>query len=617
MKQRNFKKYLGSSLSLVPVSISILALLAFYYSKDIDIWSKALPDFYLIAACTISLVLLFVALFLNLRTKYLSLLKAEREISNSKLFLRKVIDASPNLIFVKDREGRFTLVNQAVADLYGTTVEQIVGKKDCDFNKEPSEVEHFLDHDKIVIDFQQEVFITEEKVTDCEGLVHWLQTTKRPLKLNEHEDAHVLGVATDISENKKLYEQLIQAQKMEAIGQLAGGIAHDFNNYLTGIAGYTGLLKISTTRPKDIEYATSMIDNITHKASQLTDKLLGFARKGKNQNTSIDIHTCIKETLALLNRTIERNIVIEQDLTAGPPFISGDPSQIQQLVLNLILNARDAITHHQDHIEQGKIRISTSIVEISGDTRNSGLELKNGSYLTLSVSDNGCGIEYQNLGKIFEPFFTTKEPGKGTGMGLAMVYGIVKNHHGTVQVESQPGKGAHFTLYLPHIGIALNNSMEKIHTHNSPAVRGRGHILVVDDHQVILDVTSRMLGYLGYDVVTAKDGVEALSYYEENHEDVDLVILDMIMPNMGARDCFRELKKINPHVKAILSTGYGRNYAAQEILNEGIAAFVQKPYHIEKLSQIVSRVLTHPRPNPSGLKVSSPKIRRENKNLYP
>ncbi len=610
----SYKSYLKKTISLKLLlsisSISVLIFCFYSFSKDLYLWSAILPDFYIIFFVSTAFLLLFLYVFLNLRNKYLILVKAEREINLSKQFLRTVIDANPNLIFVKNRNGRFTLVNQAVADLYGTTVENLLGKCDADFNNDLSEVQHFLDHDRLVMDYGQEVFITEEKITDADGIVHWLQTTKRPIKFNKDEDPQVLGVATDISENKKLYEQLVQAQKMEAIGQLAGGIAHDFNNYLTGIAGYTGLLKISTSKPEDIQHATAMIESITHKASQLTDKLLGFARKGKHQNTKIDIHSCIKDTLSLLNRTIEKNIIIEKNLLAFPPNIVGDPSQMQQLVLNLILNARDAISVHHDNLSQGKISISTSIIEISSDSNDTSLDLKDGTYMSLSVTDNGCGIAYEHLNKIFEPFFSTKEPGKGTGMGLAMVYGIVKNHQGTIKVESKPSKGSKFTLFLPSAGLNAGYSMETIHTANLAAVRGAGQILIVDDHQVILDVTSRMLRYLGYDVVTAKDGVEALNYYEENYEDVDLVILDMVMPNMGAKDCFKELKKINSNVKVILSTGYGRNYAAQEIINEGISAFVQKPYHIEKLSQIVSKVLSFGDPARESV------LKNDDKNLY-
>lgn len=555
-------------------------------------WTADLHDFYLVASVTLVLGSIFLLIFLDGRNKYRKLIREAKErdqlaneLEKSKVFLRKVIDAAPSMIFVKDREGRFTLVNQAVADMYGTTVEGLIGKRDRDFNPKQEEVEHFLDHDRMVIDLEREVFIAEEKITDSDGNIHWLQTIKRPIKTARHDEPQVLGVATDISENKKLYEQLVQAQKMEAIGQLAGGVAHDFNNYLTGIMGYTSLLKISTSSPKDVEYAANMIESITKKGSQLTEKLLGFARKGKNQNISVDMHACVRETAALLNCTIEKNIKVTQMLEAPSPFIVGDPTQMQQLILNLIINARDAIRMAQGNLEQGKIKVATSTVKLLPDDY---LELKAGPYFCLSVSDNGCGIEPSIIDKIFEPFFTTKDPSKGTGMGLAMAYGIVKNHHGTIKVSSRPGEGSVFTIFLPSADAGATVAPER---KLSRTVSGEGHILIVDDHQIILDVTARMLAYLGYDVVTANDGVEALKYFSENLADIDLVIIDMVMPNMGAKDCYREMKRMKPDIKAILSTGYGRNGAAQEILNDGITAFVQKPYHLEKLSQVVAEVL--------------------------
>lgn len=518
----------------------------------------------------------------------LSRKNAEETYQKGKAFLRRVIDTDPNLIFAKDASGRFTLVNQAVAQIYGTTVEDIVGKKDSDFNPQGDEVEHFLEDDKIVIEQQRDVFIREEKITDSQGQMHWLQTIKRPLKLADNEPVQVLGVATDITETKRLHEQLLQAQKMEAIGQLAGGIAHDFNNYLTGIIGYTGLLKYSSTRPKEVERAADLIESIAQKAAQLTEKLLGFARKGKHQNASVDIHNSIRETVALLSRTIEKDITIMQLLCAETSYTQGDPMQIQQVILNLALNARDAIQCESNSKGQARIEISTKLLNLPEDFQLNDQQPKPGRYLMLQVKDTGCGIDPQIKEKIFEPFFTTKGPSKGTGMGLAMVYGIVKNHGGAISVESTPALGSAFTIFLPSIDPPLHKSVE---VERTPSVSGQGHILIVDDHQVIRDVTTRMLTSLGYDVVTAKDGLEALEYFKENWRDIDLVILDMVMPNMGARECFRELKRINPRVRSILSTGYDKNNAAQEILNEGIADFVQKPYQLQKLSEIVARVL--------------------------
>ncbi|MCO6430761.1 MAG: PAS domain S-box protein [Deltaproteobacteria bacterium] len=534
----------------------------------------------------------------------------EENLRRSQRFLDQVINANPNLIFVKDLHGRFTLVNQAVADMYGTTVSDLIGKKDSDFNEQSDEVDHFRKYDRMVIEEGRDVLVPEEIITDSRGKRHYLQTTKRPLRLGPGEPSQVLGVATDITERKRLEEQLLQAQKMEAIGQLAGGVAHDFNNYLTGIIGYTALLKSSSMNKGEVEHASDMIESIARKATQLTEKLLGFARKGKNQNIPVDLHSTITETLALLGRTIEKNISITQNLNAKRSFVVGDPMQMQQVVLNLAINARDAIAVLGGGVHpDGRISIVTRDSYVDPGSSQSAEGVKPGHYLMIEVQDNGCGIPPEIIEKVYEPFFTTKDPGKGTGMGLSMVYGIVKNHGGAIKVSSAPEQGSTFSIWLPSIERPMGLKVEKS---SLGSIKGRGHILIVDDHQVIRDVTSRMLTSLGYDVVTARDGVEALRYYSENKFEIDLVILDMVMPNMGARECFREIKKINPHVRAILSTGYGNNHAVQEIMNEGMSGFVQKPYQLDKFSQVIAQVLQ----SPSALRTGEPGL-GDTKSLTP
>ncbi len=514
---------------------------------------------------------------------------AERRVLNSKAFLRTVIDANPHLIFVKNREGRFTLVNQAVADLYGTSVEKLVGKRDADFNPKNDELDKFLTDDLKVIDSREELLIPEEVVTDSQGNEHIFQTIKRPLQDSMTGEVHVLGVATDISQTKQLYQQLVQSQKMEAIGQLAGGIAHDFNNLLTGIIGYADLLRSMNEDPEEVDKAADMISGAASRAAQLTEKLLGFARKGKNQNVPIDIHRSIAESLRLIERTLEKDIMLVEQLGAQSAFVRGDPVQIEQVLLNLVINARDAMSTRKPGTENSKITISTRLMQLDETFQFDGLA--SGKYLEVSVADTGCGIPEEIRDRIFEPFFTTKERGKGTGMGLAMVYGIVQNHGGAVWVESESGKGTTFHVYLPlcveQPSIVLKNVPEE-------AIMGKGAVLIVDDHPIIREVTKEMLEMLGYDVSTVEDGMEAIEFYKRAPEKCGVIILDMVMPRMGARECVHALQAISPHVKVILSTGYGRNEAVQELLNNGIVGFIQKPYQLNKLSEIVAMAMNCP-----------------------
>lgn len=504
--------------------------------------------------------------------------KTETLLKQSKAFLRKVIDTDPNLIFVKNTKGEFTLANQTVAQIYGTTIENIIGKTDADFNPNSSEVSWFNHDDMFVINEEKELEIKQEKVTTKDGKVVWLETKKLPIKSPDGE-IQVLGISSDITKRKLLQEQLLHSQKLEAVGKLAGGIAHDFNNLLTGILGYTSLLQISNDFDGESKHAVNSIRLAAERASNLTQQLLAFARKGKNQDVPINMHELIEESIDLISRTFEKNIIIEKDLSASAPYILGDPTQIQQAVINLALNARDAMSADKSGTEGGKLYISTSLSS----------EITDGScknLLSILVKDTGCGIPVENINKIFEPFYTTKGE-NGTGMGLPMVYGIVKNHNGNITVNSC-NLGTEFKIQIPclekYIKIPV---IEKIIV---PKPKN-AMVLLVDDHAMIRDVTAQMLGRLGYQVMIAKDGVEAIKVYRENYHQISLVLLDMVMPKLSAKEIFSELRIIKPDVRVVLSTGYVNNLAVQSILNQGMVGFVQKPYHIESLSKAMSLAL--------------------------
>lgn len=519
-------------------------------------------------------------------TDITGLKSAEEKLAESKRFLRKVIDADPHLIFVKDDRGRFTLTNEALAKLYGTSTDAIVGKRDSDFNPMADEVEQFSADDQEVITSLKEKFV-EEKVTDSNGNVHWLQTIKRPLELPGSDTVHLLGVATDITKRKELESQLRHSQKMEAIGQLAGGIAHDFNNLLSGVLGYSGLLKINYKNNDDIVHLADKIEQAGLGAQKLTEQLLGFARGGKDQHIPVSLHSTISSSLSLIGRTIEKSIKIVSDFAPEDLYTIGDPVQIQQIILNLAINARDAMTESMGGSDGGTLSIKTEIVEL--DTpQTAQLRVSPGKYVALSIQDTGCGIEEEVAGRIFDPFFTTKRNDRGTGMGLSMVYGIVSSHGGSVQVESVVGQGSTFRVLLPFIDKPSNEA----HTSQiGSSTHGTGKILVVDDHKVTREVTRKMLHKLGYEVVTAKDGLQGFEYYRKHHKSVDLLILDMIMPNMGAHQCFIECKKVNPDVRAILMSGYGRNNAVQNALDEGMLGFLKKPFQFNQLSEAIGQAL--------------------------
>lgn len=369
----------------------------------------------------------------------------------SRAFLRKVIDVVPSMLFVKDRYGRFQLANQALADVYGTTVTAIIGKRDEDYNRDAEEVNHFVEDDLEVITRLQDKFIPEEEVTDANGITRWFQTVKRPLRIVPGGDVQVLGVATDITETKRLQHELLQAQKMEAIGQLAGGVAHDFNNLLTAILGHAELLKIHGEHRPEILRSAEAIESAAHQGAQLTQKLLAFARKGKHENVALDLHSVITEARIILGRTMSGDAVIRANLGAYDSQLMGDPVQIEQIVMNLAINARDAIANRwgMDAGRKGEIVIETRTRSRQECMDFEDLPVEGNYFVELTVRDNGCGIPAENHSKVFEPFFTTKEPGKGTGMGLPMVFGIVKSHGGGLCLTSREGEGTTMSILLP------------------------------------------------------------------------------------------------------------------------------------------------------------------------
>lgn len=420
-----------------------------------------------------------------------------------------------------------------------------------------------------------------------DGTSYEEEATLSPVRDTTGKIVNYVAVLRDVTQEVSLEAQLRQVQKLEAIGQLAGGIAHDFNNLLTGILGYANLLKLNTQRQDIVLRAAHVIEKAAERGAQLTSQLLGFARQGKHQNVPVDLHATIHEIITLLSRTVDKKIKFTQRLQAHDVLIQGDPGQLQQVILNLALNARDAMP------EGGEMIFATEVVTLDEAYCRQHIGTTPGHYLLLSVTDTGIGIPKAIQDRIFEPFFTTKPPGKGTGMGLAMVYGIVKNHGGTIRVYSEEGQGATFKVYLP-ITAPQSRIIEEKNPVTTP-VPGRGKILIIDDEEGVREVLSDMLRHLGYEVISVSDGVEALTYYQEKGHEIDAVILDMVMPRMKGKECFQKIRALNPRVKVILSSGYDRNEAVQEILDEGVQGFVQKPYRVQQLSEVIAKVLQEER----------------------
>jgi len=432
---------------------------------------------------------------------------------------------------------------------------------------------------------ERDSFEMEFRIKTKQGAWKWILSRGRIVKYDEQgKPARIVGTHTDISQQKEIEERLLHSEKMEAIGQLAGGIAHDFNNQLSSIVGYIELLHEGVHDRPELEKYTDNIMRATKRASDLTTQLLAFARKGKYQSVPVDVHSTIREVISLLQHSIDKRIVLKTHFHASPPYILGDPTQLQNALLNLALNARDAMP------KGGELSFATSIVILDKQfCKQSSFELRPGDYLKIEVTDSGWGMDQKTQKHIFEPFFTTKPDGKGTGMGMAAVYGTVKNHKGAIEVHSKTGKGTTIQLYFPHITSKPDRKQQA--DERIKLSKGSTHILVIDDEEMIRDVGSVMLNSLGYKASLCSNGAEAIEFFKNAWQDIDLVILDMVMPRMSGMETFLELKKINPHVKAILSSGYGADSEVQKILNAGVRGFIQKPFHRKDLSEKIAEVL--------------------------
>ncbi len=439
----------------------------------------------------------------------------------------------------------------------------------------------------------------------------WIEATLRrkngtelPVELMERTvrfqgECQTLLVARDITarqhmaqENAKLEQQLRQVQKMEAVGRLASGVAHDMNNILTAILAHASLLKVRNDEANPTWKAGNVIEKAVHRGKEMTSQLLGFARQGKHHHVPVDLHGVIEEVTGLLGRTVDKTITLQTDLQADEPWVVGDPNQLYQVLMNLAVNASDAMS------DKGELIFQTSNETVSSTQASHVPGLTAGDYVVVRVTDTGDGMPQDVQAQIFEPFFTTKELGQGTGMGLAMVYGIVKNHHGYIGVTSTPGVGTTMRVYLPSV------LCEEPQAKSVPAVKrteGTGHVLIIDDEHAVAEAAEAILEFLGYDTTIRLSGREAVEFCQDSLNRVDLVLLDMVMPDMSGSECFAELRRIRPESKILLCTGYDRNHAVQELLNQGVVGFIQKPYDLDALGQVCADVLKSHVPTESCL----------------
>ncbi len=504
--------------------------------------------------------------------------QAENEIKESQRFLEAVFNGIQDGISVLDRDLNILQVNQAMDKLYAHQV-PLAGKKCFQAyhgRKKPCRVCPTLRAIK-----QKKPQVDNVPLVGGGNRRGWLELHAFPLFDPAGRVRGVIEYVRDISERKLLEERFLQAQKMESIGLLAGGIAHDFNNILGGILGYASWLKTNIKSDHPFFRPVDTIEKSASRAAELTAQLLAFARGGKYDIRPSNLNSVISESLKLLAGTLDKSIVIETRLNDSLPTVEIDVGQIQQVLINLCVNARDAMP------AGGRLIIQSSLAKLSAADVRSQVDAKPGWFAVLAVSDTGVGMDGNTQQRIFEPFFTTKEKGKGTGLGLSMVYGVVKNHGGFVNVYSETGEGSTFKVYLPLSG------KPEIMESEIEAEMACGHetVLVIDDEEAIRHVASDILGSYGYRVRLAADGEEGVAVYRSQARQIDLVILDMVMPRQGGRETLLKLQEINPQVRVLFSTGYSQNEKVNEILALGVKGFIQKPYQVRSLLAKIREIL--------------------------
>jgi two-component system cell cycle sensor histidine kinase/response regulator CckA len=504
--------------------------------------------------------------------------KSEQALQESEARYRALFSQSMDGIYVTSREGTLLDANQAFLDTLGYKRDDIVRGDIRIVYANPSDRDLFvktIDASGSVKDYPLSFKRKDGKEVEC-------LLTSSVRRAGDGAIVGYQGILRDITEQASLQKQLLQAQKMEAVGTLAGGVAHDFNNVLQVTLGYTELMLGHQGLPQRVRADLKKVNDSSRQGAELVQRLLTFSRKAEFKPQPLDLNRRITDLVEILERTIPKMIQIQLLLDEDLATINADKNQIDQVLMNLAVNARDAMP------DKGKLIFETTNILLDQEYAGAHLDAKSGHHILLMVTDTGSGMDKETVERIFEPFYTTKSVGEGTGLGLAMVHGIVKQHGGHVRCYSEPGHGTTFKIYIP----ALTSGEEEQETTVSKTTRGGSEtILLVDDEELIRDLGSRILARAGYKVFVAANGKEALELYQTYHNEIALVLLDLIMPEMGGEQCLKGLLSINPSAKVVIASGYSASGLTKDALADRAKGFVNKPYDTRQALAVIREVL--------------------------
>ena len=506
--------------------------------------------------------------------------RVEARLRRNEQRYRHLVESQQDLIVEADVDGRLRFVSPSYCRLFGRSEEELLGQRFMPLVQSEDRGSTLQALEQLFL--PPHTCVLEQRALTKDGW-RWISWSDKAVLDERGEVVSIVAIGRDITAQRVMEDRLRQSEKMQAIGQLAGGVAHDFNNQLTGILSAAELLSQGLAHDPDLRELADMIITAAEHSTRLTRQLLAFARKGKLRTVPVDLHGTVQDVVALLRRSIDKRITLRQDLAARPSATLGDSAQLHNAVLNLALNARDAMP------SGGELTFATRVATLSPEhIESSRLDVEPGRYVALEVHDTGVGMDAETRAHLFEPFFTTKDVGKGSGLGLAAVYGTVKTHRGAVEVTSEPGRGTAFTLYLPVVDVESRRRGGE----RSPAPEARRRILVVDDERVVRDVLRRLLERAGHQVVVADGGREGLEVYRQQWHQLDLVILDVMMPDMDGREALAQMRAINPDVRAVLSSGYDVDGEAA-LVTDGVR-LLQKPYAREDVTRVIAEALAAP-----------------------
>jgi len=513
--------------------------------------------------------------------------KHVHEVEKAYNLLESLINSIPDYLFYKDTNSVYLGCNHAFCQLINKHSQlEIIGKTDFDlFDKTLADV--FRTNDKKMLE-KREPKRNEEWVTHADGRKMLLDTLKTPYYNDKGEIIGLIGMSRDITAYKALEEQFYQAQKMESIGTLVGGIAHEFNNTLAAIVGRLYLAKNGSLNNINVMRHLDNISLLSDRAAEMIQQLLAFSRKGTVQKKVFDLQGFFKETFKLHKFSIPENITIETHFSDDALIIHGDSTQLQQILINLLHNARDAV----ENVKSPRITVAMEIYEADHSFSQFHKCLEGEYFAHLTVEDNGSGISKQDKEKVFEPFFTTKEVGKGTGLGLAMTYGAIQTHHGFINIDSELNQGTSMHIYIPLSDE--RHLADKKSTETQLKLGGGECILLVDDEAEIRETGCEVLESLGYKVLVASNGTEAVATFIDHKDTIDLTLLDVVMPDMGGFEASISIKSHRPDAKIIFCTGYDKEHVLKG-KSIGNASVITKPYRIEELSKTIKETLHTPK----------------------